>query len=542
MLECSADIVKYGVWLMSGKIKIAVIVFAVLIVSGVVSFISVVAAAGKSDIIFPGVTVKGIHLGNKTREEAGSALSGYEDFLKNKTITVKFDGGAGQFRLADVDLQVNVNSVLEKALSVGRRGNMLEQWRERRNVAKNGTELPVEVSFDKNKLKSLLDNLTKMVRVPPQDAKIIITPSGAVEILESSTGKGIDTESALAQVKNIINENDNPEIELQTISLKPDVTTDYLTNLRVNGEIASFTTSFDINKTNRVFNIRVAAAALDGQMIKPGEVFSFNEVVGPRSQEAGYKLAPAILNNEFIDSLGGGVCQVSTTLYNALLQADVDIIQRSNHSLTIRYVPLGQDAAVAYGGKDLKFKNNLPCAVIIKSSVVGNKVTLKLYGDVALKKTVRIVNNIIKEYPFQIVYKDDATLPKGTQRVEQKGAKGFRVTSQMMIYQNGQLIGQKKLSASHYAPMDEIVLVGTKPVAAKPTGGNGGNGNAGPGDAQQPSTPAAGPDDSAPETPSKPPSTTTPPAQPTTPPDTPVAGTPSTEIPSGTPQPGSEIL
>lgn len=518
---------------MRGKVKVAVTVFAVLIVCGVISFITVVAAAGKSNRIFPGVAAKGIQLGNQTTDEARSVLDGYENELKNKTITVKFEGGDGQFTLADIALQVNAKNVLDKAWSVGRRGNLLEQWRERKNTAKYGLELPIEVSFDKNKLRLILDNLTKTVRIPPQDAKIVIMPEGTVQILDSFIGKGFDNENALAQLNSIINENANPEIELKAISLKPAVTTVDLTNLRVNGEIASFTTSFDINKTNRVFNIRVAAAALDGQIIKPGETFSFNSVVGPRSQEAGYKMAPTILNNEFIDSLGGGVCQVSTTMYNALLQADVEILQRSNHSLTIRYVPLGQDAAVAYGGKDLKFKNSLPSALVIKSSVVGNKVTIKLFGDFALKKNVRIVNSIIKEYPFQIVYKDDATLSKGTQHVEQKGAKGFRVTSLMLIYQNGQLTGQKTLPASHYAPMDEIILVGTKPVAATPGGGKAGAGNP-----QQPVTPVAGQEPEDSPMPSTPSTTTTPSPEPTTPQNTPVSDTPSAETPTGSqPQP-----
>lgn len=514
---------------MNGKVKTAVIVFAVLVISAAVSFIAVVAAAGKSDKIFPGVLVKGIHLGNKTRDEARNELAGYVSSLKDKTVAVTFEGGSGEFKLADIGLQADTNQIMDKAWAVGRKGNFLAQWQDRKDIAKIGREIPVEFSFDKNKLRSILDNLTKEVRIPPRDAKIIVTPYDTVQIMESSNGKGINLEDAADQVKGIINENSNPEIALDIIDLKPAQATVDLANLRVNGEIARFTTAFDIKKTNRVFNIKVAAEALDGQMIKPGQTFSFNKVVGPRSQEAGYKMAPTILNNEFIDSLGGGVCQVSTTLYNALLKADVEILQRSSHSLTIKYVPLGQDAAVAYGGKDLRFRNNLPSAIVIKSIVSGNTVTFKLFGDTALKKDVRIVNNIIKEYPFQIIYKDDATLVKGTQHIDQKGAKGYRVVSKKFVYQYGQMVGQKSLPGSYYAPLNEIILVGTKPTAGRSTSGNVNTGGTKP-----PATPTTVPEKPVVEPPAPlPPDTATPPADTSVPSNT----TPNETQPGTVPPP-----
>jgi hypothetical protein len=190
--------------------------------------------------------------------------------------------------------------------------------------------------------------------------------------------------------------------------------------------------------------------------------------------------------------------------------------------LTIKYVPLGQDAAVAYGGKDLKFKNNLPCAIVIKSFVSGNMVTFKLFGDVVLKKNVRIFYDIIKEYPFQIVYKNDATLAQGTQRVDQKGARGYRVVSRKLVYQNGRLVGQKSLPASYYAPLNEIILVGTKPVASRPSGGNVNTGGSKP-----PATPAIVPEQPVAEPPSTEPSTTIPPAgDPAIPPEAPTTDTP----------------
>lgn len=533
---------------MNGKVKVVLLIIAVLAISGIVSFVSVVAISGRGDKIFPGVTIKEIPVGNMTKEEAGQALTEYAKALGQKNADVRFDGGNGSFLLSDVGLQLNIAAAIDKAWQVGRNGNFFQQWQERKDVARNGVFIPIDIEISKDKLRGVLDNLTKAVRVPPRDARIVITPRETVEMVDSANGKGIDLDSAFTDLQTDLKDDLPLELDLKLVQLKPALTTADIENLKVNGPIASFTTRFDPTKTNRVYNIRVAAEALDGQMIKPGEAFSFNKVVGPRSQEAGYKMAPTILNNEFVDSLGGGVCQVSTTLYNTLLQGDVEILQRSNHSLVVRYVPLGQDAAVAYGGKDLVFKNNLPCALVLKTSVSGNTITVRMFGDTSLAKSVKIVNNIVKEYPFKIVYKNDPTRPNGSQKVEQKGVKGYRVSSYMMIYQGGKFLGKRTLKSSYYAPLDEVVLVGTKPVTTKPVNSKPVTGK--PDDAGEPEDRNTyQPDETNPggngtETPQQPP--VTPPAentttQPTNPGDTqpsdgqqPDTQPPATEIPPQT--------
>ena len=459
---------------MNSKLKTAVIIAAVAIISALTSFFTMVAWAGKSDKVFPGVTVRGTDLGNMTKTEAGQVLEEYARLVGRETVTIRFDGHSGSVELAGAGLDIKVDAMVNKAWSIGREGNLLTQWQERRAVAQNGREIPLEFSVSRKKFGTVINEMTKAVRVSPKDAALIITDEDTVEVIDSAKGVGVDIDDGYRQLNKLIEENkitENPEIALQLIDINPARTKEDLEKMRVNGLLASFTTKFDAGKTNRVYNIKVAAAALDGQMIKPGEEFSFNSIVGPRSQEAGYKMAPTILNNEFIDSLGGGVCQVSTTLYNTLLLANVEIKERSNHSLVVSYVPLGQDAAVSYGGKDLKFRNNLPGALIIKSSVSGNRITLKLFGDTSLRKTIKVVNTVVKEYPFKIIYKDDPALPKGEQVVDQKGVKGYRVTSRMLIYEGGNLVESRTLSPSYYKPLDQVVLVGTKPVPAKPVQG-----------------------------------------------------------------------
>jgi putative cell wall-binding protein len=151
----------------------------------------------------------------------------------------------------------------------------------------------------------------------------------------------------------------------------------YLTVVR--GPLSEYTTYFDSGMVNRSDNIRLAAEALNGHTLSPGDLFSFNQSVGRRTAEAGYKEAPIIMGEEFVPGVGGGVCQVSTTLYNAAVLADLEIVERHHHTLPVAYVPAGQDATVSYPALDLKFRNTLDVYIVIRSSVEGNTLTFQLY-------------------------------------------------------------------------------------------------------------------------------------------------------------------
>lgn len=508
----------------SSKVKIAVIVIIVLLISAAVSFFTSVSVIGKRDMIFPGVRIADIDLDGLTSDEAMAKLTEYNKLLGDRTIIVTHASGRGQFKLKDVGVRIKAGELVEKARTLGRQGFLLDQWRERRRLAVAGREIPLMVTADKKKLQQVLDEITKAVRVPPKDARRVINPDDTVQIIESTDGYGVDIEAAWNKLMDIAVSRDETELPVQLVIVRPVRTTEDVRAMGINGVVAQFTTRFDLRKTNRVYNIRVAAQALDGVEIIPGQVFSFNKIVGPRSQDAGYKLAPTILNNEFIDSLGGGVCQVSTTLYNTLLLADIEIFERNSHSLVVSYVPLGQDAAVAYGGKDLRFKNNYGSYLLIKTKVVDNTITFKLFGDIKNKKFVRIINSTIKEYPFKIITKDDSTLPRGSQTVKQKGIKGYKVVSQRLVYSGGQLIKKEKLPASFYNPLDQIILTGpgktNVPVKTQPRTGGPANPTAPPGNTDTSDTP--GPAD--------------PPADPVIPPDTdaPTEPPPTGDLPPDT--------
>jgi len=150
----------------------------------------------------------------------------------------------------------------------------------------------------------------------------------------------------------------------------------------ISGLLSDYTTSFDPNQKERTLNIKLAAKAIDGMLLKPGEVFSFNHTVGPRTVVAGYQVAMIIEGNEFVPGLGGGVCQVSSTLYNAvrLASPSLSVIERSRHSLPVTYVPPGQDATVVYPNLDFKIRNDSDGYLLIRSCVNRNTLNFSIYG------------------------------------------------------------------------------------------------------------------------------------------------------------------
>jgi hypothetical protein len=145
-------------------------------------------------------------------------------------------------------------------------------------------------------------------------------------------------------------------------------------------KIGSFTTYFNISEKSRTKNLKLAAQAINNYQIKPGEIFSFNKTVGPRVPEKGYEKAIIFVNKKKVEDYGGGVCQVSTTLYNAVLDAGLPVLERHPHSLPVPYVPLGKDATVNYGTMDFKFKNDGEKNLLIKATVEKNKLTVELYS------------------------------------------------------------------------------------------------------------------------------------------------------------------
>jgi len=450
-------------------------------------FARVWVPAGK---VVPGVTVCGIDLQGADRVSGTEKLLQLERELASAPVVLRCRGKEFTLSYREAGISLNTKAIMDRALAAGRRGTLFEQFKERMRLRNQEIEIPLLVDVDTEKMTAVLKAKAPGLYIAPRNAHFVVGTDNRVKIMPDRKGRRVDVEHAAMQIKEQLVQGKKPVVNLVLDEVKPDVTTADIKSMGLKGLLAEYTTKFDASQVNRSYNIRVAAEALNGLLVKPGEEVSFNKVVGPRSSEAGYKNADIIFNNKLVKGVGGGVCQVSSTLYNSVLLAGLKITDRTNHSLPVGYVPIGRDATVVYGYIDLKFRNNTGSYVYIKSEVreVQRQVisdskeakdaagdaretekvgflTFKIYGNTDNKRKVLIKSEIVEELEPETIYEEDPNLPEGEQVVKQSGSKGYKVRTERLIVEEQIVVKREALPGSLYQPVDKIIAVGQKPPA-----------------------------------------------------------------------------
>lgn len=244
-------------------------------------------------------------------------------------------------------------------------------------------------------------------------------------------------------------------------SIQPEITADSINGDLFGAELARFSSNFASSTANRAYNVTRATQSVNGRILLPGEVFSYNAAIGNPSLANGYKMATVYANGKQKEGVGGGVCQVSSTLYSAVLYADLEIVERRSHSMTVSYVPKGQDATVVYGGQDFKFRNNTDAPIKIEATASGRVCTVRILGAKPdTDKKVEIINSINSKTPPTVVETLDASLPTGTRKVTESGKTGYNVSSVRIVYENGKEVRREKLTNSWYKMAPTEVTVG----------------------------------------------------------------------------------
>jgi len=210
-------------------------------------------------------------------------------------------------------------------------------------------------------------------------------------------------------------------------------------------------------------NITIAAEAVDYAVVAPGEIFSFNEKVGVRTEEKGYRPGLMYLNGELVQGIGGGICVLSTLLYNAALECGLRIIERHPHSGPVMYALPGRDAAVSYGWADMRFKNNTEHPIVIRTIVKDDQLVVAFYGSKIDGRRIEIRSEDYEEIPYKIIEREDPSIPEGTLEVKQKARPGFSVTTVRLTYQYGKLVSKEVISRDTILPRHKIILVPPKP-------------------------------------------------------------------------------
>lgn len=328
------------------------------------------------------------------------------------------------------------------------------------------TSVKVEVVAEEDKCPEITPELVKKeVECEPQDAKLVTDENGhktvekeiiGVKVAEADVQAGLDA-----------GKDDKGSYQVKVTLEQPDVDYFDLAAELFNDTLASCTTQFNSGLKGRTTNVKLAAQKINGVILNPGEVFSFNDTVGKRTAEAGFENATIYTSNGMEDGLGGGICQVSSTLYNATLYADLETVERRNHKYKVTYVKLGTDATVAWGSIDFRFKNSRNYPVKIEATVSGNSLTVAIKGTKEDDRQVTITTNAYNTVAAgeQITY--DSTMTEGKRVVTSKGMTGVTVDTFKKVTKNGEVVSNEKISTSVYKPYPAQVKVGTKKSATQ---------------------------------------------------------------------------
>ena len=315
------------------------------------------------------------------------------------------------------------------------------------------TTIPTEeVEPDEINLEQIKNEIYK----EPQDAYVTTNPTTV-----HTHVNGVDFAVSMEEAQKIISE-DKEEYVIPLKITIPEKTLEDLGEEAFPDELGTYTTRYDPTNKNRSNNLEISAKKINGTIILPGETFSYNQTVGERTIAEGYKEAGAYAGGRVVQDVGGGICQTSSTLYNAVLLANLEIVDRSNHQFLTSYVPAGRDATVAWGSIDFQFKNTREYPIKIEASVKNGVCTMSIYGIKEETEYEVVIQPVVLSYiPYTTKYEDDPTLEEGKEVVEQSGYTGCTSETYRIIKLNGEVVSKTLLSKDTYDPMTRIVRRGT---------------------------------------------------------------------------------
>ncbi|AGA70551.1 putative vancomycin resistance protein [Desulfitobacterium dichloroeliminans LMG P-21439] len=412
-----------------------------------------------------GTSIAGVDIGKLTQEQAHEKITAELETWLAQPLKFQIDEKTAELPLKDLDPRVEVDALIAEAYAQSQPGSLFA--RIQKANATHDAPLDLGLHWDEQKLADTLKNSLASFEKAPVDASFTVNDRNQMDIQAEQMGQTVDTVALLTQIKEIQMLQELTPLKVDRVEVKPTVTAAELEAKKIDGLIASYTTWFDPGNIERSANVRLAAESLDGALIEPGGIISFNKIVGERTGDKGYQDALIIVNGEFVPGLGGGICQVSSTLYNAGVLANLKIEERTNHGLAVAYVPLGRDATVVYGAIDLKLKNDTDRYMLLRSKLSGGSVTIEFYGKATPGQEIIITNQVEQVIPFETQITQDNSLAPGTEIVKQNGQNGYVASASRIIKINGEVVETQALGRSTYISLAKIIVKGPA-LPAKP--------------------------------------------------------------------------
>ena len=445
------------------KVRRRLTVIAALVI-GVLSMGMTVYA--EEEIIESGIYADQINLSGMTASEAKSEVQAYVDSFADVQITLHaVDDQAIVITASEVGLKWANPEIVEEAASLGKDGNIVQCYKALKDLEHSNKIYKVEFEFDKEKIRALIEEQGAQYSKEAIDA--VLTRNDSVfQIEEGQTGTVIDVSASTEAVYNyLVNDwrGEDGYVDLAVTVQEPRGNAAELA--QVKDVLGTFTTSYSTSNGSRSANVANGCALINGCTLYPGDEFSDYEAVSPFSEANGYYMAGSYMNGQVVDSLGGGICQVSTTLYNAVLQAELEVTERYNHSMIVTYVDPSADAAIAESsGKDFKFVNNTNYPIYIEGTTTPDKrITFTIYGvetrdsnREVIYESVVLERNVPEE---EVIYVNES-LPLGYCSV-QSAHVGYRAELWKVVKVGGVEVSREQVNSSSYNKSPRNATVGT---------------------------------------------------------------------------------
>lgn len=430
-----------------------------IVVATIILFVGIMYSQINGSKIAENTYVGDVHIGSLTKEEAKTLL---KNKVKMGIIELSYLDKKWEVNPSDIDASYDFDKTIEEAYNLNRNNNLFENLNTtiKTNFGAKNT-LDMIVNYNQKKLEGKLGDIKHDIDVEVKDASLNINGSN-ITVNEGSTGIELDIKASLEKIKKqletgIISDN----LVINVIESK--ITKDELSN--IDTVLGRYSTTIKASSAGRVANIKKSAQKMNGYLMMPGEEFSYVDITGPYTSANGYGNAPVIVEGELQSGIGGGVCQVSSTLYNSVLYAGLEIVEIKNHSIPSSYVGKGRDAVVNDSGVDFVFKNNLSQPVYIRSYASGTTVVTEIYGSSKDNQNIEIQTNVDGVSSASTKKVEDPTIEIGKEKVLEKGRDAYTVSTYRAYKDNdGKVIKREKVYTSYYPKKQSIIAVGTKNV------------------------------------------------------------------------------
>lgn len=425
----------------------------------------ITAQAKEQDTIKNGIFAGGISLAGMTKEQAASAVEEYIDGLRGVEV-VLFAAGGNQVTVTAGELGIYWSNpgLVSEAARLGTQGNVIERYKALKDLEHENKIYPIELDFDQQAINDILINECLRFDAEAVDYSLI-RENKEFRVIEGQTGYMLDVETSIDKIYDFLID----DWDCEPCSIQLDVFVDEprgsLGELSaVQDILGTCTTSFSSSNAARSANVTNGCRLIDGILLYPGEEFSTYDAVAPFTEANGYYMAGSYLNGRVVDSLGGGICQVSTTLYNAVLKSELQVTERHNHSMIVSYVEPSADAAIAESaGKDFRFVNNLDYPIYIEGYIENKKITFNIYGKETRDEghKVSYVSEVLEVInpPSDNIYAD-ASQPIGY--IITEGAHiGYKAKLWKVVTENGIEVSRTQVNSSNYKMVPRSATVGT---------------------------------------------------------------------------------